>query len=434
MFGTLADFDALIAEAHGSACKVMIDQVISHTSDEHPWFKESRVEPRQSPRPTGTSGPTPKPDGTPPNNWLSIFGGSAWQWDTAPPAILPAQFPRRAAGPQLPQPRGPGRAARRRALLAGARRRRLPPRHDQLLLPLARAWKTIRRCRRKQRNDSIAPSVNPYNFQDHLYDKSRPENLRVPERFRAPARRISGGRRGRRGRRRAARAGGRGGLHRRRRPRADVLLLRFPRRRKNCQRGKVRSVLEDLRQGRQRRLVVLGLLQPRRDAPRHALGRRRARQACLSQGHLGAADVAARIGLHLSGRGARPRRGRAPLRGSAGSLRHPLLAGIQGPRRLPHADGVGEGGAEWRLLHGQAVAAGSGRASSLQAVDAQAGRSPTSMLEHYRRFLAFRRAYPALRQGRHRVPRRRTATRSPSPARDGNEQIVCAFNLGAQAG
>ena len=47
MFGTLADFDALIAEAHRLGLRVMIDQVISHTSDQHPWFVESRVEPRQ---------------------------------------------------------------------------------------------------------------------------------------------------------------------------------------------------------------------------------------------------------------------------------------------------------------------------------------------------------------------------------------------------
>jgi alpha-glucosidase len=77
IFGTLVDFDSLIAEAHRLGIKVMIDLVISHTSDQHPWFVESRSS-RPTPRPTGTSGPIPKPDGTPPNNWLSIFGGSAW--------------------------------------------------------------------------------------------------------------------------------------------------------------------------------------------------------------------------------------------------------------------------------------------------------------------------------------------------------------------
>ena len=82
MFGTLADFDALLDRAHRLGLKVIIDQVLSHTSDQHAWFAASRAEPRAIRRPTGTSGPTPRPDGTPPNNWLSVFGGSAWQWDS----------------------------------------------------------------------------------------------------------------------------------------------------------------------------------------------------------------------------------------------------------------------------------------------------------------------------------------------------------------
>ena len=58
MFGTLDDFDALIAEAHRLGLKVIIDQVLSHTSDQHPWFRESRPA-ATTPRPTGMSGPTP---------------------------------------------------------------------------------------------------------------------------------------------------------------------------------------------------------------------------------------------------------------------------------------------------------------------------------------------------------------------------------------
>jgi alpha-glucosidase len=62
MFGTLGDFDALIERAHALGLKVLIDLVISHTSELHPWFAESRAS-RDNPRPTGTSGPTPSPTG-----------------------------------------------------------------------------------------------------------------------------------------------------------------------------------------------------------------------------------------------------------------------------------------------------------------------------------------------------------------------------------
>jgi len=80
MFGSLADFDAIIATAHNLGIKVLIDLVLSHSSDQHPWFKESRSS-RDNPRANWYVWADPKPDGTPPNNWLSIFGGSAWAWD-----------------------------------------------------------------------------------------------------------------------------------------------------------------------------------------------------------------------------------------------------------------------------------------------------------------------------------------------------------------
>lgn len=81
MFGTLDDFDRLLEEAHGLGLKVMIDQVLSHTSDRHPWFEQSRQD-RTNPRADWYVWAEPRPDGTPPNNWLSAFGGPAWQWDT----------------------------------------------------------------------------------------------------------------------------------------------------------------------------------------------------------------------------------------------------------------------------------------------------------------------------------------------------------------
>ena len=81
MFGTLADFDEMIAEAHRLGLKIIIDQVLSHSSDRHPWFVESRSS-RTNAKADWYVWADPKPDGSAPNNWLSIFGGPAWEWDS----------------------------------------------------------------------------------------------------------------------------------------------------------------------------------------------------------------------------------------------------------------------------------------------------------------------------------------------------------------
>jgi alpha-glucosidase len=183
LFGTLADFDALIAEAHRLGLKVMMDEVISHTSEEHPWFKESRSS-RTNPKADWYVWSDAKPDGTPPTNWLSIFGGSAWQWDTRRQQYYMHNF--LAEQPDLNFHN---------------------PEVQQALLDITRFWldrgvdgfrlDTINFYFHSQglednpplapelRNDQTAPSVNPYNYQDHLYDKSRPENLDFLRRFRA---------------------------------------------------------------------------------------------------------------------------------------------------------------------------------------------------------------------------------------------------------
>jgi alpha-glucosidase len=82
LFGTLADFDRLAAEAHQRGLKVILDFVPNHTSDQHPWFVESRSS-RKSPKRDWYVWRDPKPNGSPPNNWISNFGGSAWEWDAA---------------------------------------------------------------------------------------------------------------------------------------------------------------------------------------------------------------------------------------------------------------------------------------------------------------------------------------------------------------
>ncbi len=78
--GTLQTFDRLVAEAHQRGIRVILDYVPNHTSEQHPWFQESRSS-RDNPRRDWYIWRDPRPDGSPPNNWGSVFGGSAWEWD-----------------------------------------------------------------------------------------------------------------------------------------------------------------------------------------------------------------------------------------------------------------------------------------------------------------------------------------------------------------
>lgn len=80
IFGTLADFDAMVNRAHELGLKVTIDQVYAHTSDLHPWFAESRQD-QLNDKADWYVWADPKPDGSPPSNWQSVFGGPAWTWD-----------------------------------------------------------------------------------------------------------------------------------------------------------------------------------------------------------------------------------------------------------------------------------------------------------------------------------------------------------------
>ena len=183
MFGTLADFDAVIETAHALGVRVMIDLVLSHTSDQHPWFVESRAN-RTNDRANWYVWADPKPDGTPPNNWLSIFGGSAWQWDARREQYYLHNF--LTSQPDLnfhePDVQDTMLDVARFWLDRGTDGFRLDTInfyfHDSELRdnpPLAP----------ELRNSNIAPSVNPYNHQIHKYDRNRPENLDFLRRLRA---------------------------------------------------------------------------------------------------------------------------------------------------------------------------------------------------------------------------------------------------------
>ena len=81
-FGTIDDFKELVKKAHARGMNVMIDYVPNHSSDRHAWFQESRKS-RSNPYHDYYVWKDPAPGGGPPNNWISIFGGSAWEFDAS---------------------------------------------------------------------------------------------------------------------------------------------------------------------------------------------------------------------------------------------------------------------------------------------------------------------------------------------------------------
>ncbi|MGB3878649.1 MAG: alpha-glucosidase family protein [Shinella zoogloeoides] len=183
IFGELADFDALIAEAHRLDIRVMIDLVLSHTSDKHPWFVESRSR-RTNPKADWYVWADSKPDGTPPNNWLAIFGGSAWQWDATRLQYYMHNFLTSQPDLNLHNPDVQD------ALLSVARFW-LERGVDGFRLDTINFYFHDKELRDnpslppERRNAQTAPAVNPYNYQEHLYDKNQPENLEFLKRFRA---------------------------------------------------------------------------------------------------------------------------------------------------------------------------------------------------------------------------------------------------------
>ena len=183
LFGRLADFDRVVARAHDLGLRVMIDLVLSHTSDAHPWFRESRAS-RDNPRADWYVWAEPKPDGTAPNNWLSVFGGSAWAWDSRRQQYYLHNFLTSQPDLNLHAP------AVQDALLDVARFW-LDRGVDGFRLDTINFYFADKYLRDNPalppalRNDSIAPSVNPYNHQLHLFSKNQPENLDFLRRFRA---------------------------------------------------------------------------------------------------------------------------------------------------------------------------------------------------------------------------------------------------------
>ncbi|TDR33183.1 alpha-glucosidase family protein [Hydromonas duriensis] len=175
MFGTLDDFKVLLKTAHDLGLRVVIDQVLSHTSDAHPWFVESRSS-KNNPKADWYVWADAKDDGTPPNNWLSIFGGSAWQWDTGREQYYMHNF-------LTSQPDLNFHHPEVEAALFGVMMFWLDLGVDGFRLDTANFYVHDKQLRnnpprgRPQTEDGSAPSSNPYAWQYHRFDKSQAENI-----------------------------------------------------------------------------------------------------------------------------------------------------------------------------------------------------------------------------------------------------------------
>ena len=186
VFGTLADFDALLAKAHGLGLRIILDQVWSHTSDQHSWFAASRQD-RTNPYADWYVWADARADGTPPNNWQSVFGGPGWTWDARRGQYYQHNFL-----PEQPQLNGRHPAVQE-ALLAvgkfwldrGVDGFRLDAINFMIGDPALRD------------NPPLPPGgkrTRPFDFQDKLYNQSHPDIIAFLARVRARTDSYSGDR------------------------------------------------------------------------------------------------------------------------------------------------------------------------------------------------------------------------------------------------
>lgn len=178
VFGTLADFDALVVRAHELGLKVIIDQVLNHSSDRHPFFAESRKN-RSNDKSDWYIWVDPRPDGTPPCNWLSVFGGPAFTWDARRKQYYLHSF--------LPQQ--PDFNYRNPAVvdyMEGVLRFWLDRGVDGFRFDTVNYFYKDALFRNDAADYKIKtePDGNPYYMQYHLFSKNQPENLLWMERIR----------------------------------------------------------------------------------------------------------------------------------------------------------------------------------------------------------------------------------------------------------
>ena len=178
LFGTLEDFDALVGRAHDLGLRIIIDQVLSHSSDRHPWFLESRQS-RDNPRADWYVWADPRPDGMAPNNWPSVFGGPAWEWSTWRRQYYMHNF-------LTEQPDLNFHSRDVQDALLDVMRFWLDRGVDGFRLDTVNYYfqdAQLRNNPARKRTETL-PEVNPYDMQDHVHSKTQPQNIAFLHRLR----------------------------------------------------------------------------------------------------------------------------------------------------------------------------------------------------------------------------------------------------------
>lgn len=181
MYGDLAAFDRLVTAAHQRKLTVIIDFVPNHCSDRHPWFAESRSS-RNNPKRGWFTWRPPRPDGSRPNNWLSVFGGPAWTFDqTTGEYYLHSFLPEQ---PDLnwrnPEVESAMLAAMRFWLERGVDGFRIDVAHFLMKDPALRDQPPA-----QSRRELAHKPPSEYDTQEHLYDKGHPDIHEVFRKIRA---------------------------------------------------------------------------------------------------------------------------------------------------------------------------------------------------------------------------------------------------------
>lgn len=174
-FGHLQDFDQLIAEAHKRDLHIIMDLVLNHTSDQHRWFVESRKS-VDNPYHDWYLWRDPAPNGGPPNNWLSSFGGPGWEYDRYLNKYYFHMFEKH-------QPDLNWRNPELRAMLMKVFRYWLDKGVDGFRLDVFNAYFKDEQMRDNPRKKGLAR--RPFEAYDHIYDISQPEMMEVVKEIRA---------------------------------------------------------------------------------------------------------------------------------------------------------------------------------------------------------------------------------------------------------
>jgi alpha-glucosidase len=179
MFGTMGDFDRLLARCHERGIRLLLDLVPNHSSDQHAWFKESRSS-RDNPKRDWYLWHDPAPDGGPPNNWLSVFGGPAWEFDEATGQYYYHAFLKE-------QPDLNWRNPDVREAIFDAMRFWFEKGVDGFRIDVL--WHVIKdeRWRDNPKNPDYDPSEVPYEQLLPVYSTDQPEALDIAEQMRAVA-------------------------------------------------------------------------------------------------------------------------------------------------------------------------------------------------------------------------------------------------------